>query len=363
MRDTIQHSLLLGCCIALAGCQQASESAETNTDFKKPVHVVAVEQAVISNQKTFHGTVQSQEKAGLAFRIPGTLEEVLVKKGQRVKKGDVIARLDQHDYTVALEELEARKLEAVSAHKLAKAELARVEQALEDNAIASVNRDRAISGYERSLSAIKVVDKNIQRAKDTLSYTEIKAPFDSVVAQVNFDAYEQVLPGIAVVTLQNNQLLEVDIDVPDTLIGQFELGQQGNVSWYQSNEKLLATLNEISTQPDPIRQTYSLTFAIDAPQSELLPGRAVTLSTDISHDDAGYCLPYSSLVGEKEDMFVNLVRDEHIVTQRIEVMNLNSRYACLNSDFESNDYVVISGSHYLQQGDHVANLIVKAIEE
>ncbi|MCV5276044.1 hypothetical protein OFC49_35485, partial [Escherichia coli] len=76
-------------------------------------------------------------------------------------------------------------LEAQSAHKLAKAELKRVKQATSDDAIASVNLDRAISSYERSLSAVKVVEKNIQRAKDALRYTTLRAPFTGIVADVS----------------------------------------------------------------------------------------------------------------------------------------------------------------------------------
>ncbi|MCV6037316.1 HlyD family secretion protein, partial [Escherichia coli] len=87
---------------------------------------------------------------------------MFVNKGSVVEKGQVIATLDKHDYQVSLEELQARMLEAQSAHKLAKAELKRVKQATSDDAIASVNLDRAISSYERSLSAVKVVEKNIQ---------------------------------------------------------------------------------------------------------------------------------------------------------------------------------------------------------
>ncbi|MCC4820996.1 biotin/lipoyl-binding protein, partial [Vibrio lentus] len=90
------------------------------------------------------------------FRVPGTIQKMMVSVGDSVKKGQPLAQLDPHDYQVALEELQARALEAKSAHKLAKSELVRVKQAIADNAIADVNLDRAISGYERSEAAVKV---------------------------------------------------------------------------------------------------------------------------------------------------------------------------------------------------------------
>lgn len=98
-------------------------------------------------------------KSRFIFRVPGTINNIAVKAGDSVVKGQLIAQLDDHDYQVVLQELEAKMLEAQSAHKLAKAELQRVQQAAQDDAIAQVNLDRAISGYERSQSAIKVVKK------------------------------------------------------------------------------------------------------------------------------------------------------------------------------------------------------------
>lgn len=363
MKKIMQLSVITTCCLAAIGCGQEVSAIESNTEQLKPVHVIKAKNTLVDSHKTFHGTVQSQERAALSFRIPGTLQEVLVNKGELVTKGQVIARLDQHDYSVALQELEARKLEAISAHKLAKAELARVEQALEDNAIASVNKDRAVSGYERSLSAIKVIDKNIERANDTLRYTEIIAPFDGVISQVNFDSFEQVLPGIPVVTLQNNQALEVDIDVPDTLISQFSIGQLGEVTWYQSDNTLPASLTEISTEPDSIRQTYTVTYAIDTDTPDLLPGRAVTLRSMVTSEHLGYCLPYSALLGEKNNMYVNVVSQDLVVKKTVDLTQMDARKACVKAQFNENDYVVISGSHYLHAGQSITNLIVKNHQE
>ena len=71
------------------------------------------------------------------------MESVFVNKGSVVEKGQVIATLDKHDYQVSLEELQARMLEAQSAHKLAKAELKRVKQATSDDEQKKASLDKA----------------------------------------------------------------------------------------------------------------------------------------------------------------------------------------------------------------------------
>ncbi|ETX83917.1 hlyD secretion family protein, partial [Vibrio parahaemolyticus EKP-028] len=167
MNHQIKTAALSTIALSLLGCNQAQPQVE-EPSASRPVQVIEVNERNEELNKSFSGIVKAKETASLSFRVPGTVESVFVNKGSVVEKGQVIATLDKHDYQVSLEELQARMLEAQSAHKLAKAELKRVKQATSDDAIASVNLDRAISSYERSLSAVKVVEKNIQRAKDAL---------------------------------------------------------------------------------------------------------------------------------------------------------------------------------------------------
>lgn len=350
---------------SLSGCNHATDTDANHTPelqqspTQTKLQVIQLGDSTTNTEKHFSGVIRSQEQASLAFRVPGTIEEIMVLKGDRVIKGQVIAQLDPHDYQVALEELQAKMLEAQSVHKLAKSELKRVKQATEDDAIASVNLDRAISGYERSFSAIKVVEKNIQRAKDTLSYTELKAPFDGVIGQVDFEQHEQILPGIALASLQDNLQLEVEIDVPETLVKHFDIGQIGSVSWYQSEQALQAYVTEIAPLPHLIKQTYTVTYRIDKGNATLFPGKSVSLSTHIGDNQYDYCVPYSALVGSKESLHINLVRDQKVVSQPVELSSIDAYQACIKGEVQANDYVVVSGSHYLSNGQSANDIVVR----
>lgn len=355
-------TLTLACSVALglSGCNQA-QVEQTTPVVQTKLQVIQLSESQGQTAKHFSGLVTAQEQAALAFRVPGTIEKMLVAEGKKVTKGQLIARLDPHDYQVVLEELEAKMLEAQSAHKLAKAELKRVKQATQDDAIASVNLDRAISGYERSLSAIKVVEKNIQRAQDTLAYTELKAPFDGVIGRVDFEQHEQVLPGIAVATLQDNRQLEVEIDVPETLIEAFEVGQISSVSWYQSEHVLNAYVTEIAPLPHLIKQTYTVTYRIEKGSAQLFPGKSVSISTHIGNSQQSYCIPYSALVGSKEQMHVNLVRDNRVVGLPVELASLDAYQACIKGELNADDYVVVSGSQYLSNGQRADDIVIREL--
>ncbi|MGF1712679.1 efflux RND transporter periplasmic adaptor subunit [Vibrio kagoshimensis] len=369
-----QYTVLAATLFSLVGCNNSLEpqtaADQTSTEkLNRLVHVVELKDSAHLSTKIFTGKLQSAETAGVAFRVPGTIQNILVKTGETVKKGQPIAQLDPHDYHVALEELQARALEAKSAHKLAKAELARVKQAIADDAIASVNLDRAISGYERSESAVKVVGQNIRRAKDMIRYTRLLAPFDGVIAASNFDQFEQVLPGIAVFTIHKPDELEVKIDVPENLIHQFKSGQSANISWYQSDTPLIGYAEEISSLPHPIKQTYSVTYRLNIQNDQgigisehgLLPGKAVTLSTQLGEANSNHCLPYSSLVSKEGIDKVYVVKDAHASGVTVNVSSFSDQSVCVQGDLNLGDHVVISGAAYLYEGQELNSIQVKDI--
>lgn len=216
-----------------------------------------------------------------------------------------------------------------------------------------------MSGYERSLSAIKVVDKNIQRAKDMLSYTFLSAPFDGVITHVAFEQYEQAIPGIALVTLQDNSKLEVEVDVPENLIGQFELGQKGTIAWHGSTQSFDALVSEIAPTPHLMKQTYTVTYTIDNSNAGLFPGKAVTLTTQIGTPNSAYCMPYSAIVEKQNDMFINIIKNKKVVSTPISVESFKAEQACVKGAVKSGDFVVVSGSHHLSDGDTANNLVTR----
>ena len=327
----------------------------------RPIQVIEIGSKNNTSQKSFSGTVHAEKHAALSFRVAGTVNTVRVSKGDLVQQGQVIATLDPHDYQVTLEELQARMLEAQSAHKLAKAELARVKQATADDALASVTLDRAISGYERSLSAVKVVEKNIQRAEDALSYTTLHAPFSGRIGEITIDAHEQVLPALSIASIQQDGLWQVDIDVPENLIRQFTIGQSAQLSWFGAKQSHSAIVTEIAPKKNPLKQTYSVTLNLQADSSEWFNGKAVTVTTNFTTENDSYCLPYSAVIGENANLKVNVVRDFIIQTEPVSVSSIDAYQTCVTGNILPNDYVVVSGSNYLQSGDNAPNLIIKTL--
>ncbi|WP_261396921.1 efflux RND transporter periplasmic adaptor subunit [Photobacterium rosenbergii] len=358
--------------LALTGCDDQSPLEPTHT-IKQPVNVIRLADNQKIKRHQFTGKLKSSETAAIAFRVPGLIHELLVKPGESVEKGQVVARLDPHDYQVSIRELEARLYEAKASYKLAKIELKRVKQAVKDDAVSSVSLDRAQSGYERAKAMVEVVSQNLQRAKDSLSYTELKAPFDGVIARNNFEAFEQVSPGLSVFTLHKPQLLDVEIDVPENLIDQFSdtISTSASISWYQAERALPAELIEVETLPDPIRQTYTVTYQVDTEavaKARVLPGKSVTLTTSLAGQSDVFCLPYSAVLGEESEHYVFTVdhdgtgENNTVQSVGVQVDTFQDSKMCVQGRLNSKDLIVVAGGSYLQPGDTVGDIRLRSKE-
>lgn len=335
----------------LSGCSDAPAIQADKSP--RPVQVIELGNHHQRQIKQFSGVLEAADSANLAFKVPGTIEEVLVNTGDTVSRGQIIARLDPHDYQVTVMELEARLEEAKAAHALAEIELRRVRQATGDNAIAAVNLDRAVSGYKRSKAMVKVVQQNLQKAKDALAYTELAAPFDGVIGQRFNEQFEQAAPGIPVVTLHQPNQLQASIDMPENLVAQFRHTTAATVSWYGADQAIPVTLKEISTLPDPIKQTYTLTYRLDSQNRHLLPGKTVLLSIAYEQADDSYCVPYSAIVSAASGPAVFVVEDHTAQQKPVDIQSLHADTACVTGNLHAGDAVVTAGTSYLTPNQKV----------
>jgi len=195
---------------------------------------------------TASGYVIPQRKSALASKVTGRLVWLGVEEGSRVKKGDVVARLESQD-------VEASKTQAIANLEMArfnlenaKAELTeatlhlnRSKELVDKNFIARSEYDTAVARHKKAVAAVKAAEAVIraneaalEAAGIQLEYTLIRAPFDGVVLTKNADIGDIVTPfsasvesKSAVVTIADMESLQVQADVSESSLGQVKIGQ------------------------------------------------------------------------------------------------------------------------------------------
>lgn len=215
----------------------------------------AVDVRVVSVQRTYpsqaftllnaSGYVVAQRKAAVASKATGRLVWVGVEEGSRVRRGDVLARLEDADVRAQQSQAEANLRNARTVREQALAELRdaelsfrRAQSLLSEGIVARADFDAADARYRKARAALAGAEAAIgsssaalEAARVAVEYTLIRAPFDGVVLTKDADVGDIVTPlgaaanaKAAVVTIADMGSLQVEVDVSESNLGQVREG-------------------------------------------------------------------------------------------------------------------------------------------
>jgi RND family efflux transporter MFP subunit len=192
------------------------------------------------------GYVVAQRKAAVASKATGQLEWLGVEEGSRVRRGEVIARLENRDVTAARDQAVANVSTARSTLEQARTELVDAARSLKrqkellaqgiiaqaDYDVAEARQLKAKAGVAGADSGVKAAVASLDNAAAALDYTLIRSPFDAVVVTKNADVGDIVTPlgaaanaKAAVVTIADMGSLQVEADVSEANLGKIRSGQ------------------------------------------------------------------------------------------------------------------------------------------
>jgi RND family efflux transporter MFP subunit len=192
-----------------------------------------------------NGYVVPQRKSAIASKITGRLVWIGVEEGSRVKKGEIIARLESDDVEAAKKQAEANVRLAQFNLELTKAELhearlmlERSRALFEKGVIAKASYDSTITRYEKAVSSVNAAEASLEAAiaglkiaNTSVEYTMLRAPFDGIVLTKNADVGDIITPigaaaeaKSAVVTIADINSFQIEADISETNISLINKG-------------------------------------------------------------------------------------------------------------------------------------------
>jgi RND family efflux transporter MFP subunit len=180
----------------LAACSSRPTPEETLPQVK----LLRVQSSETIPVSLYPGRTQASETAHIAFKVSGTIERIPVRAGDHVRRGQLIAQMDDRDYRLQFAATEAE-------YQQVKAEAERVIALYNDQGTSANNYDKARYGLEQ-------ITAKYNNHKNQLADTRITAPFDGYVQEVIFDEHETVSAGMPVLTLFRAGGTEVVINLP-----------------------------------------------------------------------------------------------------------------------------------------------------
>lgn len=264
----------------LTGCDR-EESVE-----EPPVRPVRCEQVFVTGGervRTFSGSAEAGQEARLSFRVSGTVQQIAVKVGDRVRPGQLIAQLEKQDYELAVQQAEAALANAKAQQRNAEATLERVRGLYENDNASESELDAAIASDQSASAQVESAEKRLEQAKLQLSYTTLSAPTSGAIAQVLAEVNENVGSGTPIAVLTSSERAEVTVGIPEQLIAQIEEGQSAVVEFNAiPRETFDARVREVAVTATGAGTTFPVTVRLEEPVPGVRPGMAAEVSFTFS---------------------------------------------------------------------------------
>lgn len=277
---------------ALAGCARQAEpnpSTAANLPAVK-VRVVAVRAETLPATIEVSGTVRPVQRARIAAKVMGAIEQLPVALGQRVRAGDLLAKISAGDTAARLAQAQAQL-------QLTRHDLDRERDLLAKNA----STGETVRNLQDRLALHQAI---VNEAEAMLGYATICAPFDGVVTRRLAYAGDLAAPGLPLLELEGTGSFEVEAAVPDSLAGQLATGTKISIALPTSSAAFAGVITELSPAADTSNRAVLAKISVPAGERVRsgefarvqLPGRPVRL----------LLVPTTALsaVGQMERVFV-----------------------------------------------------------
>ena len=331
-------------------------------DITRPVKLMKLDSPGIYKTLTFPARIKAFQEVNLSFLQPGRIEEIPVKRGQTVKKEEVLAKLDPKDF-------ENRFNAAMARSRERSLNLRRMKEAFEKEVATEVEVEQAQRDYE-----ITKADEAI--AKKALNDTVLRAPFAGEIGWQFKEVFQDVAAKETIFRLQDVTKLKVIIDVPESVL--FLISE--NKAKERTGNKSHATFDDLPEQQfplkffeaeqtaDPTTKTYAVTFLMKAPRPGLiLPGMSATLHgkvplpTDENAD--AFAVPVNAVIsgpGSKRFAWVQDPKTGRVSKREVTVGAMEGDDIQILTGLKVGETIATSGANHLREGMKVSALKFQA---
>jgi RND family efflux transporter MFP subunit len=289
---------------------------------------------------SFLGTFEANHQNNIASDGSGKLVELLVKEGDVVGKGQVLARLDN--------ELTQLQIENAKLN---------IEQLKNDNIrFSNLRKDQAVSAMEAEKMelALKSAEVQLKQLQKQLKSSSVVAPFSGVVTKKLVDLGSMVMPGTPIVELTDISTLKLTISVPERDVMKFKKGQKvvANADIYGRDE-FNGSVSMIAVQADGSHNFKIQTTIQNTGVNKIMAGMYGSVSLENSTSVTTLAVSRKALVGSSKNPQVYVVRNGKSILTSFSAGTSDGEYIEVVSGLSKSDVVVVKGQVNLENNSNV----------
>lgn len=337
---------ILASALVLQACSHGEKPAiKTMADDVIPVKVMALKKADSDKTIAVSGQFSTDDETYMSFKTGGIVNKVLVKEGDKIRKGQLLATLD-------LTEIQSLVSQAKMAYEKAERDLKRVTNLNKDGYATLEQMQNAQTGFN-------VASDQYQSAKFNLKYSEIRAITDGYVLRKMVNAGQLVSSGTPI--LQTNgagsSTWILKAGIGDVEWNSVEVGDEATVKSDVLNGKTIrGKVIRKSEGTDPYTGSFSAEIALEKNKDiRLASGMFGTAEIHATNQSRLWSIPYDAVLdGNANEGFVFVTDDNQTAKKvTVKITSIEKNSVLVSSGLENHQTLITSGNAYLTDGSKI----------
>jgi len=317
------------------GCND--EKIENLNEQPIPVKTIIVKKGSIGYENTYSGTIEESESQSLSFPVIGTISKVYVSEGDYVRKGQLLAEMDNSTYKNTYNITLAKKNQAEDAYK-------RLEPMYKNGTLPEIRMVEIETALNEAKSALEIAKKNLDDCK-------LYATTDGYIGKRTIDPGMNFQAGLSGITIVKINKVYAKISVPENEISNIKTGTKANVFISALNETFSGVIEEIGVVGDLISHTYKAKIAINNSQLKIKPGMIATVKIERDTDPNKIIIPAQSILYDNDGKnYIFLAKNSKAIKQYIQTGKIANEGIEVINGLNENDELIVAGFQKLTNG-------------
>ena len=254
------------------------------------VSAIKLKQKKFNHYLNFQGSLDTDQNVVIYPELAGLLKNIYVKQGDKVKKGQLIAKISDNGLTDQLEQLELQR-------DLAKTTFERLQKLWNQKIGSEIQ-------YLQAKTNFKSLEKKISQMKDQEDKTRILAPFDGIIDDVIADVGSNLAPGLTpILRIINIEKMKVSAEIPEIHIPYIKKNKNVKIYVPILDKQILGNISSVGNFINPNNRSFSIEIKLLNKSNELKPNMTVSLEINDYQNESAILIPSKDILEDEEGSF------------------------------------------------------------
>lgn len=319
----------------------ANKAAEGGRE-KPPVNVVTLtlSPTTITDRINLPGVVEPWTRLSLMAKLNGSITKVLVKEGDHVKEGDIIALIEDDDFRIALERAEAT-------YDLAKSEYARDKSIHAKGVIPTAT-------LEINRNNLQTAKSDYENAKLLFSRTSITSPMNGIVRRMDAKVGLQLSIGDPIAEILAIDRMKAVIGIPESDVTAVRVLENVDLTVQALGDRIITGRKHfLSPSPESAARLYNLELEIDNGGEEVLAGMFIRADIVKKQIDETLAVPFYSVISRNDEQYV-FIEEEGVAKKRKVKLGIMEKWMVqITAGLNPGDNLIIEGHRDVEESQNV----------